>query len=289
MQCVYNHIILIPCRHYVLQLGWVVGKIVWVQEVQQRVPLQPGQWDSFHLGFTFGASASCYFGGCVQIYLLPSRSNTFLESLWKSSEAVEEVLGIRRSKVVNTSKNCFIKFMLLMKRLIFAHFEFPLTKGVQSFRVLEFLFRESISYSWKVINLFGGKKGSILALFCQSMFLIRCIQPFATQQDGEKCKVGSDNGFTGSPAHNGQVWEGGVGGRRWFVGWLKRSPLSRHGCSFSSIMPGQEISREARQKVATWIVFGRAGLRYQVLFLGCPCHRRNWSAAVFAAFKKCYR
>ena len=37
---------------------------------------------------------------------------------------------------------------------------------------------------------------------------------------------------------------------RWFVGWLKRSPLSRHGCSFSSIMPGQEISRvEARQKL----------------------------------------
>ena len=33
-------------------------------------------------------------------------------------------------------------------------------------------------------------------------------------------------------------------------GWLKRSPLSRHGCSFSSIMPGQEISRvEARQKL----------------------------------------
>ena len=45
----------------------------------------------------------------------------------------------------------------------------------------------------------------------------------------------------------GEGWEGWRG---WFVGWLKRSPLSRHGCSFSSIMPGQEISRvEARQKL----------------------------------------
>ena len=49
------------------------------------------------------------------------------------------------------------------------------------------------------------------------MLLIRCIQPFATQQDGEKCKVGSDNGFTGSPAHNGQLRGGGVGGR--VEGW----------------------------------------------------------------------
>ena len=65
--------------------------------------------------------------------------------------------------------------------------------------------------------------------------------------------------------------EGGVGGRRWFVGWLKRSTLSRHGCSFSSIMPGQEISRvEARQKLRPELYLEELGSDIKCFFWVVP-------------------
>ena len=211
----YNHLILIPSGLYVLQLGRVVGKIALAQEVQQRVPLQPGQWDSFHFGFTFGASASCHFGGCAQIYFLPSRSNTFLEIFGKCSKVVEEVVGCRRW----VTQLSIVSSKHLMKRW----------------------FLQISNFHWQK----GFNFGTILPKYVfDKMYPTFCNSARWWEVQSRKWQWVH---WLSSPQ-----WAAvrGVGGMRWFVGWLKRSPLSRHGCSFSSIMPGQEISRvEARQKL----------------------------------------
>ena len=98
-------------------------------------------------------------------------------------------------------------------------------------------------------------------------------------------RAGSDNGFTGSPAHNGQLWGGGgmegVGGVG--RGCLQRAPLFKAGCPFSSIMPGEGISPvlEVGQKFYQLELY----LQLHASDIKCSFSSRSFGLSTPSAFK----